>query len=83
MEPISHAPTTSRYNSHGLRGREEFKVPSNTSVSGQLNNLMSIFDWTEQRATINTGLLVYNFYIQFYNADLLKAWRKMMAAQVW
>jgi hypothetical protein len=71
-----------KYNCHGLRGRAEFQGPDNTSVSEQINRLMSRFDRTEQRATINTGMLVYDFYIQFHNADLLKKWPKMRAAQV-
>jgi hypothetical protein len=75
-----------KYNCHGLRGakgaREEFQGPSNTSVSEQINELMSRFDRMEQRATINTWMLVYDFYIQAQNADLVALWPKMRQSQV-
>ena len=39
-------------------------------MSEQINNLMRRFDRTEQRATINTGMLVYNYYIFRHNTRL-------------
>ena len=71
-----------KYNTHGLKGREEFPGKDNTSVSELINRLMSRFDRTEQRATINTGMLVYDFYIQVHNTDLLAAWPRKQLLQV-
>jgi hypothetical protein len=71
-----------KYNTHGLKGREEFPGPDNSSVSEQINKLMMIFDKTQQRATINTGMLVYNSYILEHNTNLVNKWPKKKAMQV-
>eukprot|EP00243_Klebsormidium_subtile_P012270 TRINITY_DN7390_c0_g1_i1.p1 TRINITY_DN7390_c0_g1~~TRINITY_DN7390_c0_g1_i1.p1 ORF type:complete len:194 (-),score=41.18 TRINITY_DN7390_c0_g1_i1:276-857(-) len=71
-----------KYDGHGLQGREEFQGPDNTSVPEQINNVMRRFDRTEQRATINTGMLVYNYYIFRHNTDLLAKWQEKRGTDI-
>ncbi|GAQ93113.1 hypothetical protein KFL_013070010 [Klebsormidium nitens] len=70
-----------KYHKQRLQGREEFPGPDQDSVSELINRLMSRFDKTEQRANINTGMLVYDYYIQVHNTDLLANWPKMRQSQ--
>jgi hypothetical protein len=71
-----------KYNKHGMEARAEHNGSHNTSVSEQINSLMKRFDKTEQCASINTGMLVYDYFILRHNAKLKEKWPERRELQV-